>query len=161
MISQGDLPINHKDIQFSVYGQSSPSSHETQQLTRFSPPATDPKVTDPIFCPAGTDVIADFWTFNRDPKGVFGPDAEEFKPERWDVLQLEAWNNMTFDNELRTCLGRYKALDEALCLLMRFAQTFEKLESRDKKPYAGALQLVGRNKNGCHVAFIGKEKAVS
>lgn len=117
------------------------------------PKGGGPDGEDPIFCPSGTNVVADFWTFNRNTKGVFGSDAETFRPDRWNDLQLEAWDNMTFGNGLRTCLGRHKALGEASCLMIRLAQTYSILESRDDKPYAGVLQLVGRNKNGCHVAF--------
>lgn len=60
---------------------------------------------------------------------------------------------MTFGGGICTCLGRQKALGGASCTLIRLAQSFEKIESKDVRDWAGVLQLAARNINGCKVAL--------
>jgi cytochrome P450 len=49
------------------------------------------------------------WTMNRDPK-VWGPDAAEFKPERWldsegNLVKESQWKYHAFNGGYRLCLG--------------------------------------------------------
>ena len=64
---------------------------------------------------------------HRDP-GVWGPDAEEFKPERFspggfDELPPNAWK--PFGNGARACIGRAFAVQEAKLVLALMLQRFE------------------------------------
>lgn len=63
---------------------------------------------------------------HRDPE-VYGPDAEEFKPERmldenFDKLPKNAWK--PFGNGLRGCIGRPFAWQEALIVVAVLLQNF-------------------------------------
>lgn len=42
----------------------------------------DGAYTDSIFVPAGTNIMIAHYSTNRN-KAIWGPDAEEWKPERW------------------------------------------------------------------------------
>ncbi|EIT73160.1 cytochrome P450 [Aspergillus oryzae 100-8] len=62
----------------------------------------------------------------RDPK-VYGPDAEEFKPERmldehFNKLPKHAWK--PFGNGMRACIGRPFAWQEALLVIAMLLQNF-------------------------------------
>lgn len=117
------------------------------------PTGGGPQGKRPIFAPVGTRILVDFYTLHRD-KAVFGPEPESFNPDRWDLIQPGPWQYMAFGAGMRACLGQAKALGEASCTLIRMAQTFKKIESRDDRDWGGELQLVARNLHGCKVAFI-------
>jgi len=55
---------------------------------------------------------------------------------------------------MRQCVGQEKALGEAACTLIRLAKAFKGIESRDGRDWAGRVQLITRNVNGCWVAFV-------
>ena len=103
----------------------------------------------PIFAPAGTRVIADFCTLHRS-ESIYGLHTHSFHPDRWNSIRPGTWQDMTFDGGMRTCLGR---LGEASCTLIRLAQNFKSIESKDSRDWAGVLQLAARNINGCKVTL--------
>jgi cytochrome P450 len=67
------------------------------------------------FAPAGTEITCNPWMLHRD-KRFYGPDANDFKPERW--MESEARtrellkNNFAFGYGPRICLGKDIALIE-------------------------------------------------
>ncbi|MCJ1380961.1 hypothetical protein MMC17_004070 [Xylographa soralifera] len=107
----------------------------------------------PVFAAVGTEILADFYALHRD-ESVYGPEVEDFKPDRWDTIKPGPWQYMAFGGGMRACLGQQKALAEASCFLIRMAQAFRKIESRDERDWAGDQKLVARNVNGCKVALI-------
>jgi cytochrome P450 len=46
-----------------------------------------------VFLPGGTVVGMHAWVVNRD-KGIFGEDAEDFRPERWIDVEPEQLKQM-------------------------------------------------------------------
>lgn len=46
---------------------------------------------------------------------------DTFDPERWNSVQPGPWQDMAFGGGMRACLGRYKALGEASCVILRLA----------------------------------------
>ena len=61
---------------------------------------------------------------------------------------------MAFGGGQRACLGQQKALAEASYTLIRLAQTFKRIESRDDREWAGDQKLTAKNAHGCKVAMI-------
>ena len=106
----------------------------------------------PVFAAAGTKILADFYALHRDEL-IYGPEVENFKPDRWDTIKPGPWQYMAFGGGMRACLGQQKALAEASCFLIRIVQAFGKIESRDERDWAGDQKLVARNVNGCKVTF--------
>jgi hypothetical protein len=54
----------------------------------------------------------------------------------------------------RACLGREKVLAEAAYVVGRFAQRFERVESRDDRPWKEIMRLTAKNVHGCLVGCV-------
>ena len=121
------------------------------------PTGGGPKGTSPIYVQAGTTFFVNWYTLHR-LESIWGPDAHEFKPERWRSFKPEAWQFMPFGGGPRNCLGQTKALVEAAYVVVRFAQEFEKIEARDEREWRGRVQLTAKNANGCRVAFVERRR---
>ncbi|KAF7860542.1 uncharacterized protein EAF02_010776 [Botrytis sinoallii] len=109
--------------------------------------------TAPIFIPAGRKVSTNFYTLHRE-KSVFGDDIEIFNPDRWNHISPSNWEFMPFSHGPRSCAGRQKALGEASYVIARMAAQFQKIESRDDRPWTEDVKLVVKNGNGCQVALF-------
>lgn len=58
----------------------------------------------PLFIPSGRNVGWSLYTMHR-RKDLYGEDAEEFKPERWETLR-PGWEYLPFNGGPRICIGR-------------------------------------------------------
>ncbi|KAI9708436.1 MAG: hypothetical protein M1820_003896 [Bogoriella megaspora] len=101
----------------------------------------------PIFAPTGTRVLSNFFSLHRD-ESVFGPNAESFDPSRWNRISPGPFEYMAFGAGQRACLGRQKAIAEASIALIRIAQNFTRIESRDDQLWCGEQRMVCMNVNG-------------
>jgi len=106
----------------------------------------------PVFCPAGTHFDTSFYVLHHQAE-IWGPDVEEFNPDRWKTFQPGSWEYVPFAGGPRMCAGHQKATLEASYVVARMLQEFEEIESRDDRPWAGEVRLTARNANGCLVAF--------
>jgi len=84
--------------------------------------------------PAGLIVGMNAWVIHRNCD-IFGPDAEEFNPDRW--LDADAAANMdkymfAFGGGSRTCIGRNFAMAAMSKLVPEFLRQFE-IELTDPK----------------------------
>ncbi|KAL8900648.1 MAG: hypothetical protein Q9207_005594 [Kuettlingeria erythrocarpa] len=93
----------------------------------------------PLFIPAGTTVGWHLYTIQR-RRDLYGDDADEFKPERWETLRPN-WEYLPFNGGPRICLGQQFALTEASYTTIRLMQEFKAIESRDPKPWTEMLTL--------------------
>ncbi|KIY02304.1 uncharacterized protein Z520_02442 [Fonsecaea multimorphosa CBS 102226] len=83
---------------------------------------------------AGTRFIMSPWAVNNDPE-LWGPDAHEFKPERWIDLETGKPNQtggastnyatLTFLHGQRSCIGQNFARAELRAMVAAFAGAFE------------------------------------
>ena len=69
-------------------------------------------------------------------KDVYGEDAEDFIPERWENLKPSPWDYLPFNGGPRICLGQQYALIEASFTFIRIMQRFEDVIGYD--PETGA-----------------------
>ena len=90
-------------------------------------------------------------TYHRDTE-VFGPDADEFRPERWEKIR-PGWAYLPFNGGPRICIGQQFALTEAGYTITRVMQHFEKIENRDPNPWTEDLGLTLATANGTKVAL--------
>ncbi|KAG6826535.1 hypothetical protein H0H92_015433 [Tricholoma furcatifolium] len=119
-------------------------------------PSPDP-TQKPIYIPAGTKVPYSVFLMHR-RKDLWGPDAEEFDPDRFidDRLKKYLVKNsfifLPFNAGPRICLGQQFAYNEMSFLLIRFMQQFssvtldEAASPAEAKPPAHWAEGVGRQK---------------
>lgn len=107
----------------------------------------------PVFVPKGTLVCYNVYAMHR-RTDIYGPDAEEFRPERWeDGKLLPRWGYLPFNGGPRICIGQRYALTEVGYVLVRMAQEFRVLESRDPGPWEESLTLTLSPRNGTKVCL--------
>ncbi|KAJ9659639.1 hypothetical protein H2198_003053 [Neophaeococcomyces mojaviensis] len=91
-----------------------------------------PDGTEPVFVPKGTQVDYSVHVMHR-RKDLWGEDALEFKPERWQGRKV-GWEFLPFNGGPRICLGQQFALTEAGYVIVRLLQKFDKIENLDSIP---------------------------
>ena len=106
----------------------------------------------PLFIPAGRIVAYNPWSMHR-REDFFGPDALEFKPERWEHLR-PGWEYLPFNGGPRICIGQQFALLEASYTTIRLMQHFKRIESTDDRPWKEFLTLTLASGVGCNVALF-------
>ncbi|GKZ23501.1 hypothetical protein AbraIFM66951_008537 [Aspergillus brasiliensis] len=106
----------------------------------------------PVFMPKGSTVEYNVYAMHR-RKDIYGPDADVFRPERWENGQLQPrWEYLPFNGGPRICLGQQYALTEVGYVTVRMAQEFRTLKSEDPGPWEEALTLTLCSRNGTRVS---------
>ncbi|KAG6382002.1 cytochrome P450 [Boletus reticuloceps] len=91
------------------------------------------EVTNEIFVPKGTRIVASIAAYNRDTE-LWGDDAHEFNPDRWldgvasgkKPVSIGVYSNlMTFIGGVRACLGWRFAVIEIQAFLVEIIGKFE------------------------------------
>lgn len=88
-----------------------------------------PTGQSPLFIPKGTLLAWSLYTMHRRPE-YYGPDADDFRPERWETLR-PGWEYLPFNGGPRICIGQGFALMEAAYTTVRVMQEFVRVEGRD------------------------------
>lgn len=105
----------------------------------------------PVFVPKGTLVAYNVYAMHR-RTDIYGEDADDFRPERWeDGRLLPRWGYLPFNGGPRICIGQRYALTEVAYTLVRMAQEFGRLESTDSRPFEESLALTLCTRNGTKV----------
>lgn len=97
-------------------------------------------------------------------KDIYGQDASEFRPERWedDALKDVGWGYLPFNGGPRLCLGQEFAQLEASYAIARIVQTFPKIDVPEAEPDVPlgeerqTLTLVVSSTDGCRVVLNGQ-----
>jgi cytochrome P450 len=84
---------------------------------------------EPVGVPAKTAVAYSTFVMQR-REDLFGPDVNEFKPERWETWSPKPWQFIPFNGGPRICLGQQFALTEMQYVLVRLFQNFDKVDYR-------------------------------
>ena len=114
-----------------------------------------PDQHSPIAVRKGQPVMFSVYFLHRRPD-LWGADALEFRPERWEENRVPAWQFLPFLGGPRTCLGQQFALTEASYLLVRLLQEFEAIEPVDGVEMARMRKGLGVTmwpKDGARVRF--------
>lgn len=86
-----------------------------------------PKGDQPIFVPANTVLAYSPYAMQRS-SDYWGPDADEFRPDRWDTPRGHGWEYLPFNGGPRICLGQQFALTEMSVTWVRICQAFERFD---------------------------------
>ncbi|KAJ2991147.1 hypothetical protein NUW58_g2627 [Xylaria curta] len=104
----------------------------------------------PIFVVKGMSVRYIPWIMHR-RTDLFGKDANEFRPERWEDLRV-THEYLPFNAGPRICIGQQFALTQMALITFRLLQAFKTIERRDERP---PIQKLGINLSmlyGCQVS---------
>jgi hypothetical protein len=123
------------------------------------PTGGGPDGKSPIFLRKGTVVAYNSYAMHRS-SDLWGPDASEFKPERWGKESKLPSKFVPFGGGSRICPGREScrlhierkdpadegnaeqlALIESSYLIVRILQTYPVLENRDDSPFREAVAI--------------------
>lgn len=137
-------PITFKEAQRLPYLQAVvKESLRMHPATGFTMPRVVPRGGKQLaghFFPEGVTVGVNSWVAHRN-KGVFGDDADSFRPERWlDAQELDGKraNSMeeysfAFGQGSRTCIGKNISLLEVYKVIPRIVQNFDFQLEREKE----------------------------
>jgi len=104
-----------------------------------------------VFIKKGQRVVFSSWATHRS-HNLFGKDAHEFIPERWESLTSESLIGFfPFNAGPRACPGQQYALAEASYIAIRMLQTFPKIKNCDFRPWKEHLGLNLSNENGVFI----------
>lgn len=128
------------------------------------PKGGGPDGESPLFVPKGRVIEMDVYCVQHS-REYYGEDAEEFRPERWTEgrPRWEAkWQYEPFLGGVRMCPAQNMVLTQVSYLLVRFAQTFAKIECRDPvKEYVEQISMTVESRNGAKLALWRDRNAVS
>ncbi|KAK2808588.1 hypothetical protein FQN50_004620 [Emmonsiellopsis sp. PD_5] len=110
-----------------------------------------PDGKSPVFVAKGTMVNYSVYSMHR-REDIYGADAAEFKPERWEKLR-PSWEYLPFNGGPRICLGQQFALTEASYATIRLMQHFRTIESRDSEPWQEGITITCASKHGAKVSL--------
>ncbi|QLI72644.1 uncharacterized protein G6M90_00g083950 [Metarhizium brunneum] len=135
------------------------NSREAIRLTTL-PVGGGPDGKSPVLVRPGEGVGYCVYAMHR-RKDIYGQDAEEFRPERWegDSLRDIGWAYLPFNGGPRLCLGQEFALLEVAYTVARLVQVFSKIElpSGEREVKVGQerqiLTLVVASAEGCVVSL--------
>ncbi|KAK7422043.1 hypothetical protein QQX98_001784 [Neonectria punicea] len=105
---------------------------------------------EPFFVRKGDVVSITKTVMYRDPE-IWGNDAEEFKPERFDGRRV-FWEFLPFGGGPRRCPAQMMVQTEAAYMLARLARVYRRIEARDPAPYTAVMRIGPSNKTGVQIA---------
>ncbi|KAL8657480.1 MAG: hypothetical protein Q9226_001874 [Calogaya cf. arnoldii] len=109
--------------------------------------------TEPLFVKRGDVMETNFYAMHRD-RGIWGDDADEFRPERWEKAH-PTWAFMAFNGGPRTCPAKQMVYAEATYVITRLTQQFYNLENRDAcEAWQEEMRLNFQSKNGVKVGMF-------
>ncbi|KAL6697041.1 cytochrome P450 [Trichoderma pleuroticola] len=112
----------------------------------------------PVLVPKGTVISCSTFSLQR-REDVFGPEAQEFRPERWESLSSH-WEFLPFSAGPRVCMGQTYAYAEMIYILSRILQEFQHLEKRGDEPWVEKWSITLLNGSGTKVGLIPKTSAM-
>ncbi|KAE8453474.1 hypothetical protein EG329_010335 [Mollisiaceae sp. DMI_Dod_QoI] len=113
----------------------------------------------PVYIPKGDIVAYSVFAMHR-RTDIYGPDAEEFRPERWAPEEglRPGWGYLPFNGGPRICVGQQFALTEASYTTVRLLQEFSGIEDRDGTEWFEKLSLTMASGEGVKVAMVSRNK---
>ncbi|KAK5995964.1 Cytochrome P450 [Cladobotryum mycophilum] len=126
--------------------------------TTILPTGSGPEGNLPILVRRGEVVVFSSYVNSR-KKNIYGPDAEDFRPERWETGELAhvGWAFFPFGGGPRSCLGEDFALMEVSYTIVKLLQTFSVIgmpQGEHVEPVGTerqTLTLVLSSADGCRV----------
>ncbi|CAG8948657.1 hypothetical protein HYFRA_00001777 [Hymenoscyphus fraxineus] len=107
----------------------------------------------PVFVREGDLIVPSLYTLQR-RTDIWGHDAEEFRPERWEEKRESPWTTLPFGGGPRMCPGKEIGLAQVAYTVARICQTFATCVNRDETmEYVDDFRVVSVSRNGAKVAI--------
>jgi cytochrome P450 len=137
-----------------------PLNNRTAIRTTILPTGGGPDGNTPILIRRGEVVVYSMY-INARRKSIWGLDANEFRPDRWNKRDVKSigWAYFPFSGGPRICLGQDFALMEVCCTIVRLLQAFPSITKASDEPDESIgtekqqLTLVLSCAEGCRVAL--------
>ncbi|KAI1371764.1 cytochrome P450 [Hypoxylon crocopeplum] len=113
------------------------------------PTGGGPDGKSPVFVTKGTIIRYIPWAMHR-RQDIYGSDADEFHPERWESLRT-TYEYVPFNAGPRICVGQQFALTQLAFVTFRLLQAFKSIERKDDKP---PIQKFGINTSMLHGCWV-------
>ncbi|KIX09011.1 uncharacterized protein Z518_00089 [Rhinocladiella mackenziei CBS 650.93] len=111
-----------------------------------------PDGQSPVFVPKGTQVLIPTYSMQH-REDIWGPDVEDFKPERWQDRKF-GWDFVPFGGGARQCIGQQLSRTEAMFVMARMLQIFDKIENMEAPgPIRMHHSIENRSGTGVQVRF--------
>ncbi|KAK3318123.1 n-alkane-inducible cytochrome P450 [Apodospora peruviana] len=137
------------------------NAREAQRLTVL-PTGGGPDGKSPVLVRPGEGVGYCVYAMHR-RKDIYGPDAHEFRPERWEEESMKpeniGWAYRPFNGGPRLCLGKDFAELLVSYTVARLVQVFPRIEAPNGEPHVAVgdekqnLTLVVSSADGCMVSL--------
>ncbi|KAI9932015.1 Cytochrome P450 52A3 [Aspergillus wentii] len=95
-----------------------------------------PDGQSPVFVRKGQVVGYSVWSLHRRPD-LWGPDAESFRPERWQGRKQTVADFLPFNSGPRVCPGQQFAVVQVSHMIFRAVQHLDRVENADLGPDLG------------------------
>ncbi|CAJ2511350.1 Uu.00g069750.m01.CDS01 [Anthostomella pinea] len=136
-----------------------PLNNREAVRTTILPTGGGPDGSSPMLVRKGELVVFSQYVNSR-MKSIYGPDADDFRPERWETGELAdiGWAYFPFNGGPRQCLGEDFALMEVYYTTVRLLQTFPVIRLPDGEGVEPVgmerqrLTLVLSSPDGCSVS---------
>ncbi|KAK9463616.1 cytochrome P450 [Lipomyces oligophaga] len=135
-------------------------SNFSREVLRFMPPvpmtnreAVEDVMVDDLLIRKGTSIFVPIAPMNRLPS-IWGPDADQFNPDRWNNLPETAVTPYAFETFLqgpRGCIGRRFAETEFKIILIGLVGIFELVEADPNREYKIKSGITSKFVNPLHV----------
>ena len=119
-----------------------------------------PNGQDPLRVAKDTYLVYSNYSLHRD-RAVFGPDVEDFRPERWTGISPKRFEYLSFGAGLRHCPGQKMAWVMLAYATARLAQKVERMEARDDRPWEEGIAFSFFNVHGVMISMDFANDAVS
>ena len=108
----------------------------------------------PLFVEQGVVVALNVWALHHN-RDIWGDDADEFKPQRWDDKRPTTWEFVPFFGGPRICPAQQQVLTQILYLLVRLVKAFSGIENRDpSREYVELTKMATESRNGVKIALF-------
>ncbi|KAJ5173170.1 cytochrome P450 alkane hydroxylase [Penicillium capsulatum] len=111
-----------------------------------------PDGQSPLFVAKNNVVTYSTYVMHR-RKELFGEDADEFRPERWETLR-PGWEYLPFNGGPRICPGQKFALTESSYTIARLLHFFSGIQNLDMTEWREQLTLSLTLNNGVHCRLL-------
>ena len=112
-----------------------------------------PDGRSPVYVTAGTHIDLSFGQLHKD-KDIWGEDVNEFRPERWDSLDL-MYKYQPFFAGPRRCPAQQMLVTQYSYVLTRMAKLFQRIDNKDPMlKFVEEHNMTITSRNGVQVALI-------